>query len=210
MKRLPFAESEDVKAALETAVEVAAAGGVVLIPTESFYGLGADPRNAAAVERVLGLKGRPEALGLPVVCCDWSQLEQLVEIPAEHRVKLSRVWPAALSVVAVERSSTPAGRSGTLAVRIPDHDVLRVLLYRTGPLTATSANGHGEPPCTVVDEALASLHGEPDLVLDGGALPGGRVSTMVDLAADKGRVIRPGAVGWEQLFDLEQWVIQES
>ena len=210
MKRLPFAESEDVKAALETAVEVAAAGGVVLIPTESFYGLGADPRNAAAVERVLGLKGRPEALGLPVVCCDWSQLEQLVEIPAEHRVKLSRVWPAALSVVAVERSSTPAGRSGTLAVRIPDHDVLRVLLYRTGPLTATSANGHGEPPCTVVDEALASLHGEPDLVLDGGALPGGRVSTMVDLAADKGRVIRSGAVGWEQLFDLEQWVIQES
>lgn len=210
MKRLPFAESEDVKAALETAVEVAAAGGVVLIPTESFYGLGADPQNAAAVEKVIGLKGRPEALGLPVVCCDWSQLEQLVEIPAEHRVKLSRVWPAALSVVAVERSSTPAGRSGTLAVRIPDHDVLRVLLYRTGPLTATSANGHGKPPCTVVDEALASLHGEPDLVLDGGALPGGRVSTMVDLAVDEGRVIRPGAVGWEQLFDLEQWVIQES
>lgn len=210
MKHLPFAESEDVKAALETAVEVAAAGGVVLIPTESFYGLGADPRNAAAVEKVLGLKGRPEVLGLPVVCCDWSQLEQLVEIPAEHRVKLSRVWPAALSVVAVERSSTPAGRSGTLAVRIPDHDILRVLLYRTGPLTATSANGHGEPPCTVVDEALASLHGEPDLVLDGGALPGGRVSTMVDLAADEGRVIRPGAVGWDQPFDLEQWVIQES
>lgn len=210
MKRFPFTESEDVKAALETAVEVVTAGGVVLIPTESFYGLGADPRNAAAVEKVLGLKGRPEALGLPVVCCDWSQLEQLVEIPSGHRVKLSRVWPAALSVVAAERSTTPAGRSGTLAVRIPNHDVLRVLLYRTGPLTATSANGHGEPPCTIVDEALATLHGEPDLVLDGGTLCGGRVSTMVDLAVEEGCVIRPGAVGWEQPFDLEEWVIQES
>lgn len=210
MKRLSFSESQDVKPALEIAVAVVAAGGVVLIPTESFYGLGADPRNAAAVEKVLGFKGRPEALGLPVVCCDWNQLEQLVEIPSGHRAKLSRVWPAALSVVAAERSPTPAGRSGTLAVRIPDHDILRALLYRTGPLTATSANGHGEPPCTLVDEALASLHGEPDLILDGGELSGGRVSTMVDLAGEEGRVIRPGAVGWEQPFDLEEWVIQES
>lgn len=210
MKRLPFSESRDVKAALETSVEVVAAGGVVMIPTESFYGLGADPRNAAAVTRVLELKGRPDTLGLPVVCCDWNQLERLVEIPAGHRVKLSRIWPAALSVIAGERVPTPAGVSGTLAVRIPDHDVLRALLYRTGPLTATSANGHGQAPGTTVDEALASLDGEPDLVLDGGALRGGRVSTMVDFAVEEGRVIRPGAVGWEQPFDLEEWVIQES
>jgi tRNA threonylcarbamoyl adenosine modification protein (Sua5/YciO/YrdC/YwlC family) len=210
MKRLPFAESRDVVAALETAVEVVAAGGVVLIPTESFYGLGADPRNAAAVARVLGLKGRPEALGLPVVCCDWNQLEQLVEIPPGHRVKLSRIWPAALSVVAAENTPTAAGRSGTLAIRIPDHDALRALLYRTGPLTATSANGHGDPPCIRVDEALTSLCGEPDLILDGGTLRGGKVSTMVDLMAEEGRVIRPGAVAWEKPFDLERWVIHES
>jgi len=210
MKRLPFAESRDVKAALETASAVVAAGGVVLVPTESFYGLGVDPRNVDAVDKILALKGRPDSLGLPVVCCDWNQLEQLVEIPSKHRAKLSRVWPAALSVIAAERSPTPAGRSGTLAVRIPDLDVLRALLYRTGPLTATSANGHGEPPCTTVDEALGSLVGVPDLVLDGGVLRGGRVSTMVDLAVEDGRVVRPGAVGWEQPFDLEEWVIQES
>ena len=210
MKRFPFSESEDVKAALGIAVEVVAAGGVVLIPTESYYGLGADPRNVAAVKRVLELKGRPDALGLPVVCCDWNQLEQLVEIPPGHRVKLSRLWPAALSVVAAERTATPAGRSGTLAVRIPDHEVLRVLLYRTGPLTATSANGHGKPPSTKVDSALESLLGVPDLVLDGGELAGGEVSTMVDFAVEEGRVIRRGAVGWEQPFDFEKWVIQES
>jgi tRNA A37 threonylcarbamoyladenosine synthetase subunit TsaC/SUA5/YrdC len=113
-------------------------------------------------------------------------------------------------VVAAERIPTPAGRSGTLAVRIPDHNHLRALLYRVGPLTATSANGHGEPPCTTVEAVLASLHGEPDLVCDGGELPGGKVSTLVDLDSDEGRVIRAGAVGWEQPFDLQQWVNQES
>lgn len=209
MKRKPFSDKTEVKAALDAAVEVVTAGGVVLIPTESFYGLGADPRNPEAVARVLELKGRPGDLGLPVVCCDWTQVETLVEVPEDHRVKLSRLWPAALSVIAETRQPLPAAKEHTLAVRIPDHDLLRALLYRTGPLTATSANGHGEPPSIEVEAALESLCGSPDLVLDGGELAGGRVSTLVDLGSDEGRVIRPGAVGWEQPFDLEEWVIQE-
>ena len=209
MKRLDFCQPDDVKQCLDTAAEVVASGGVVLIPTESFYGLGVDPRNAAAVDRVVELKGRPDDLGLPVVCCDWDQIDALVEIPAGHRVRLSRIWPAALSAVAPCRHEVPAARSMTLAVRIPDHDHLRVLLYRVGPLTATSANGHGEPPAVGVDAALSSLHGTPDLILDAGELAGGRVSTLVDLGSEKGEVIRPGAVGWEQLFDLEEWVIKE-
>lgn len=209
MKRLQFHVPEDVKTCLETAAEVVASGGVVLIPTESFYGLGADPRNAAAVDRVLELKGRPDDLGLPVVCCDWDQIDGLVEIPDGHRVKLSRIWPAALSAVAPCRGSVPAARDQTLAVRIPDHDRLRALLYRVGPLTATSANGHGRPAEAHVDHAVSSLHGAPDLILDAGELAGGRVSTLVDLASDQGEVIRPGAVAWDQLFDLEEWVLRE-
>ena len=206
MKKLPFCQDSEVRTALSVAAEVVASGGVVLIPTESYYGLGADPRRREAVERVLELKGRPDDLGLPVVCCDWAQVEALVEIPEGHRVKLSRIWPAALTAIARSRGTVAAARGKTLAVRIPDHEHLRALLYGVGPLTATSANAHGAPPATVVDEALASLHGAPDLVLDGGELPGGRVSTMVDLAHPEGRVVRPGAVGWEQRFEPEDWV----
>jgi len=209
MKRLEFRQPEDVKACLDTAAEVVASGGVVLIPTESFYGLGADPRNAAAVDRVVELKGRPDDLGLPVVCCDWEQIDGLVEIPNRHRLKLSRIWPAALSAVVPYQGSVPAAREKTLAVRIPDHDRLRALLYRVGPLTSTSANGHGQAPGVSVEEAMSSLHGAPDLVLDSGELAGGRVSTMVDLDSEDGLVIRLGAVGWEQTFDLEEWVISE-
>ena len=196
MKIVAYSRPEDVGPALAAAAEAVRAGGVVLIPTESYYGLAVDPCHAGAVNRVLELKGRPDGLGLPVVCCDWQQVESLVDIPPVHRVKLSRLWPAA--------------RDDTLAIRIPDHDLLRVLLYRVGPLTATSANRHGDRPCSEVAAALSSLVGAPDLVLDGGELPGGRVSTLVDLSTEEGRVIRRGAVGWEQSLDLEQWVIQES
>lgn len=210
MKRLPFVESDEIRTALAAAAEVVAAGGVVLIPSESFYGLGADPRHRGAVDRVLELKGRPADLGLPVVCCDWQQLESLVVVPSRHRVKLSRLWPAALSVVVRAREPVPASRDDTLAVRIPDHENLRALLYRAGPLTATSANRHGEPPSVRVGAALTSLDGEPDLVLDGGELAGGRPSTMVDLTTDEGRVLRFGAVGWEQSFDPENWLISSS
>jgi L-threonylcarbamoyladenylate synthase len=209
MKHRSFSEAEDVMDCLAEAVDVVAAGGVLLIPTESFYGLAADPRSTDAVRRVNALKGRPSDLGLPVVCCDWEQVDALVEIPSAHRVRLGRIWPAALTVVAQCRCDLAAARRGTLAVRIPDHEHLRVVLYRTGALTATSANRHGDPPCVTVAEALSSILGEPDLVLDAGKLPGGRVSTMVDLASAEARVIRSGAVAWEQRFGTGEWSDQE-
>jgi tRNA A37 threonylcarbamoyladenosine synthetase subunit TsaC/SUA5/YrdC len=102
-----------------------------------------------------------------------------------------------------------AAVDGTLAVRIPDHAMLRALLYRVGPLTATSANRHGRPPSTRVDDALESLVDVPDLVLDGGVLAGGSVSTMVDLTGDETVVLRRGAVAWEQRFDLETETIDD-
>jgi L-threonylcarbamoyladenylate synthase len=190
-------------AAVEAASEVIASGGVVVLPTESFYGLGVDPRNGEAVDRVFALKGRPTELALPVVCSDWQQVEALVSIPDAHRIKLSRIWPAALSVIAPCRAPLPASHTETLAVRLPDHEMLRALVYRVGPLTATSANRHGEPPSTEVEAALESLLGAPDLVLDGGELAGGRVSTIVDLTTDPPRVLRFGRVAWEQELDPE-------
>lgn len=210
MNRLSFSDPEDAKRAIGVAVEVVAAGGVVLIPTESHYGLGVDPRQPSAVDRVFALKGRPDDHALPVVCSDWEQVDSLVVIPDVHRLRLSRIWPAALTVVAPCRQPLPASSTDTLAVRIPGQKTLRALLYRVGPLTATSANRHGEPPCPSVEGALESLLGAPDLVLDGGVLPGGQVSTMIDLSSGEALEIRLGPVAWEEPLDLETWVLQEG
>lgn len=210
MNRLPFSDSHEIKHAVGAAAEVVAAGGVVLIPTESHYGLGVDPRHRAAVEKIFVLKGRPGGLALPVVCSDWDQVDSLVCVPDAQRFKLARIWPAAMTVVAPCRRPVAASSTDTLAVRIPDHDGLRALLYRVGPLTATSANRHGEPPCPTVETALDSLLGAPDLILDAGDLAGGPVSTLMDLSSEEVREIRSGPVLWDEPFDLEDWVLQEG
>lgn len=203
MKRLPFFDNEEVVAAIGEAADVVASGGVLLIPTESFYGLGAGFADDGGVARICEAKERPPGLGMPVLCADWEQVEDLVRVPRPYRIKLSRIWPAALTVVLSMKCRSPAARSDALAVRIPGHPQLRALLYRTGPLTGTSANRHGHPPCTTVDEALSSLARTPDLVLDAGPTAGGEPSTLVDLTGDEARVLRPGAVDWDEPFPDE-------
>ena len=200
MIRLPFAEPGDVIEAVEAAGATIRQGGVLLLPTESYYGLGADPWNERGVERVFSLKARPEELSLPVLCADWQQIEALVVVPEEFRVKLARLWPAALTVVLPTVGDVAAARRGTLAVRIPAHSELRALLYRLGPLTGTSANRHGEAPSTTVDSALASLAEAPDLALDAGATAGGKTSTLVDLSRGEPEILRPGACAWEEPY----------
>jgi L-threonylcarbamoyladenylate synthase len=197
MRRLPFSNAEEIAEASREAEQLIWAGGVLLLPTESFYGLGTDPSRVDGVTAVCALKNRALDLGLPVLCADWAQLESLVVVPERFRVKLSRLWPAALTVVLPEKAPLPAGRAGTLAVRIPAHGALRALLYRVGPLTGTSANRHDGPPCTCVDDALESLGGVPDLVLDAGPTGGGLPSTLVDLTGADVEILRLGSCGWD-------------
>jgi len=200
VRRLPFIDNHEVLTALNLTVKVLEDGGVVVVPTESYYGLAADPRRERSVRAIHALKGRPAELGLPVVCADWQQLEELVVVQERFRVKLSRIWPAALTVILPAREAIPAAAGRTLAVRIPDHAALRSLLYRAGPVTATSANGHGRPPCVTIDAVLSSLNSIPDLALDGGLTPGGEPSTLVDLTGDSPRLVRPGRVSWEDSY----------
>jgi len=204
MRRLPFLVDSDAVAAVLGVEEVIAGGGVVLLPTETFYGLAANPLDVGAVARVFAAKGRPAGMSLPVLCSDWRQLESLVVVPEGQRVRLARIWPAALSVVLRCRQQVAAAPGGTLAVRIPDHSMLRAVLYRVGPLTGTSANRHGEPACVDPDEALASLVEPPDLVLDGGRTGGGAPSTVVDLTGDEPRVLRTGAVRWHEPYPWDE------
>lgn len=198
MIRLPFVEPGDVADAVQPASAAIAEGGVLLLPTESFYGLGTDPWSDAGVARIFALKDRPAELGLPVLCADWQQLESLVVVPEIYRVKLARLWPAALTVVLRTVGDISAARGGSLAVRIPGHTELRALLYRIGPLTATSANRHGDPPSTTVGGALASMTEAPDLALDAGATAGGEASTLIDLSRGEPEILRPGPCTWEE------------
>jgi L-threonylcarbamoyladenylate synthase len=200
VKRLPFTADGHFSDAAAAAAEVLDSGGVVLLPTETFYGLGADAHDSGAVSRIFDMKDRPRDAALPVLCADWGQLESLVVLPERHRVRLSRIWPGALTAVLPCREDFPAAREGAIAVRIPGHPLLRSLLYRVGPLTGTSANRHGAPPCTDPDAALESLAGLPDLVLDGGTTAGGAASTLVDLRRDDARVLRVGDVPWDEPY----------
>lgn len=200
MRTLLFIEDGHVLPAAAEVAAVRSASGMILVPTESFYGLAADPTDARAVSRIVEAKGRPQEMAMPVLVADWEQLESLVRVPEALRVRLSRIWPAALTVILPSHADIPAGREGTLAVRIPGHVMLRALLYRVGPLTATSANPHGQPPSVSADDAMASLASAPDLVLDGGVTPGGEPSTLVDLTRDDPFVVREGRIPWQDDF----------
>jgi L-threonylcarbamoyladenylate synthase len=197
METLRFVDGADVAEAAAGAGRVVGSGGVVLLPTETFYGLAADPRDARAVARIFRIKDRPQGLPLPVLCSDWQQLESLCRVPEAFRVRLSRSWPGPLTaVLPVRQPLAAAGDRSSVAVRIPGHDLLRALLYKVGPLTGTSANRSGQTPHTVADAALASLAGPVDLALDGGPTAGGLASTLVDLTSDRVRVLRSGAISW--------------
>ena len=197
MNRWPLVDRGDVLPVVDAAAEVRVAGGVMLIPTETFYGLAVDPSNPEAVERVHALKRRPRERALPVLAADWQQVESLVRIPESVRIRLSRSWPGPLTVICEAVRPLAASPDGSLAIRIPDHDLLRALLYRIGPVTGTSANPHGQPPAVLADHALEGLDGVPELVLDGGETPGGEPSTMVDCRGDSPEIIRPGAFAWD-------------
>nr|XP_061811849.1 threonylcarbamoyl-AMP synthase-like [Nerophis lumbriciformis] len=176
--------------------------GVVAIPSESSYGLAADPSSAAAVAAVYRLKRRPADKPLLVVAASRDQLAGL-GIRAPHQVldQLAGVWPAALTaVLPIERPLPASCGSLSLAVRVPAHRRLRELLRALGPLTSTSANPAGAPPFCSTAEVTEWLAGEagdlPTAVVDDGDLPGGSASTVVAWESSRWRLLRQGAVAW--------------
>jgi L-threonylcarbamoyladenylate synthase len=176
-------------------------GGILAIPSESSYGLGVDPMDAAAVERIFRIKGREPRKPLPVVVADAAQLRRLGIDPESPEVApFLAIWPAALNVLApLGRPVAAAAGEARLAVRVPGHAGLRALLAELGPLTATSANRSGEPPLVDPGAAETLLAGEDALVVDDGVLPGGPPSTLVELDGGELRVLRAGRFPVERL-----------
>jgi L-threonylcarbamoyladenylate synthase len=184
------------------------AGQVIVVPTDTVYGLAAMPDNPAAVDGIYRAKGRPAAMHLPVLATSLDQVRQLaVEITPMVNALAAAWWPGPLTIVfgfavGIVRPAWLAGRS-EVAVRIPDEPFLLELLAVTGPLVVTSANQHGRatPPSAVA--AAAELACPVELVVDGGARDG-TPSTLVTLNGPEPAIEREGAIPAEAIASTLQ------
>lgn len=197
-------DPESGRKAIELAAEILRRGGLVVIPTETVYGIGADALNGQAVADIFRAKGRPQDNPLIVHIArleDWDRLVR--RVPQAARTLAERFWPGPLTVILEKSGLIPgevsAGLS-TVAVRMPAHPVALEIIRRSGsPVAAPSANLSGRPSPTSAAHCMADLQGRVDLVVDGGDCPVGVESTVVTLAGPRPRLLRPGGVTLEQL-----------
>ncbi|MFL5304013.1 MAG: L-threonylcarbamoyladenylate synthase [Polyangia bacterium] len=184
--------------AAEVAEAIAALrrGEVVAYPTETFYGLGVDAFDAAALDRLRALKGRGEK-AISLLIDGEAMLARLcAEVPARARALMARHWPGALTLALPARPGLPEAlvSDGCVAVRQSPHPVARALVAGFGgPVTTTSANRSGEPPATTAAAVRAAL-GDGCHVLDGGPTTGGAPSTLARVRGDVVEILRAGAV----------------
>ncbi len=188
------------ESSLRDAGDVVRGGGVIAFPTETFYGLGVDPFNVPAVQRLYDLKGRsPQTSPILVLIRSRHELQALVsEITSAAERLMQACWPGPLTLVfraAVPVPSVLTAGTGTIGVRLSAYpDVQRVLEMFGGPLTGTSANRTGQPPVTTAEEVERAFGADVDLILNGGPTPGGLPSTVVDTTVSPPRLIREGCV----------------
>ena len=176
-------------------------GGVVAVPTDTVYGLACHPDDAAAADRILAVKRRPPRMELSLLGATAADVARFGALEGAAARLATAFWPGALSlIIPASRPYHPAlPRQGdTIMVRVPDHELLRRLLARTGPVASTSANRHGLPPAATAAEAALELGGELDAILDGGPALG-RASTIIDCSVTPPRVLRAGPLGDPEL-----------
>lgn len=181
------------------AVAVLKGGGVIAYPTETFYGLGADARNEAAIEKIFAVKGRSFNNPVSVIISGENALPPLVaDVPDGARRLMKRFWPGPLTIVfwaAPTVSVRLTAGTGKIGIRVSSHPIAARLARELGsPLTATSANLSGGAENIRADAVKAALGDLPDAILDGGDTPGAPGSTILDVTVFPFRIIREGAV----------------
>ncbi len=189
---------------IELAIEILNSGGIVAFPTDTVYGLGANPSNEQAVERIYRAKKRARSLPLPLLLADKSDLAKVATVVPEVAWRLAEhLLPGGLTLVLRKSPWVPSAVTAggdTIAVRIPDHPIPIALIQGLGtPLAGTSANISGKPSPVTADEVHEQLGGEVDLIIDGGECPGGIESTVIDVSSEVPTIIREGAVSREEI-----------
>jgi L-threonylcarbamoyladenylate synthase len=192
---------------LNRIADVVRQGGVIAYPTDTFYGLGCDPFNPAAIERLFAIKQRERDKPILLIISDPSLVVWLTSERGERFGQLSQhFWPGPLTLVlrASERlPSALSGETGTIGIRLPDHALCRRIVSAAGGvLTGTSANLTGQPSAVTADAVLSQLGEALDLIVDGGPTPGGLPSTVLDLTQEPPRLIREGALPIHPLMAL--------
>jgi L-threonylcarbamoyladenylate synthase len=194
----------EVEAAVLSAVAVLRAGGVVAFPTETFYGLGADISKETAIRKVFEVKSRdyhqPLLILIPSICV----LPGLVlEIPPPAETLMSAFWPGGLTLVfraAHGLSPLLTAGTGKIGIRLSSHPLATAIAaVLKGPITGTSANLAGSPPCRAAQEVKRKLGTRVDLIVDGGEASGGMSSTLVDVTDAPPRILREGAVSSDRI-----------
>ncbi|MFL6160096.1 MAG: L-threonylcarbamoyladenylate synthase [Marmoricola sp.] len=191
------------EAGLAAATTAVRAGELVVLPTDTVYGIGADAFDPVAVARLLEAKGRGREMPPPVLVGSPATLDALAtKLPDWARVLVEHYWPGPLTVVVRQQASLQwdlGETRGTVAVRMPHDRVALELLARTGPLAVSSANLTGRPAATSADEAAEMLAAHVAVILDGGPTADDRPSTIVDCTGAAPRVLREGAISTAEL-----------
>ncbi|MGW6123820.1 L-threonylcarbamoyladenylate synthase [Nocardia sp. NPDC055165] len=197
----------DVRAAgLTAATSALKSGRLVVMPTDTLYGLAADAFNSSAVSDLLAAKRRGRDMPVPVLVGSWHTIEGLVfSVRPQARELIRAFWPGALSLVVQAAPSLAwdlGDTRGTVMLRMPLHPVALELLREVGPLAVSSANVSGQPPATTAAQARDQLGSLPNVYLDGGPAERAVASTIIDLTADQPRVLREGAVSVADIADV--------
>jgi L-threonylcarbamoyladenylate synthase len=184
-------------------------GEVVAIPTDTVYGLAADPFNLSAVEEIYRVKGRADERALPILVNSLDQAMLLArEVPRNFLRLAEEFWPGALTLVVDASHRLPlkvTANTGKIALRWPRSEVVARLIEEfDGPLTGTSANLSGSPPCTDCEQLFGQLGDRLNLILDAGPTKSATPSTIIELRGDRWKILREGAIGAKEIADALQ------
>jgi L-threonylcarbamoyladenylate synthase len=197
--------------AIEEAAKWILSGGVIAMPTDTLYGLGADPFSTEAIARVFDVKGRATERALPLIAADALQVEaHLGPLGALAARLAGRFWPGPLTLLVAAPPSIAhavSGGTGRVGVRVPADSVARAICAVAGrPVTATSANISGEPASADPADIERTLGDRIDLLIDAGPTRGGAPSTIIDVTGLTPTLVRAGAIAWE---DVLTWLNTE-
>ena len=185
------------------AVQCLKSGGIIAIPTDTVYGLGADPFNADAVQKLYTIKGRPDGKPIPLVLSSVADVHRVARNLSDFFFHLTdQFWPGGLTIIVEAKELLPVLTAGgnTVGVRIPDNPLLlQILQAFGGPAAITSANLSGEPPATSPQEIGEALASRIDLIVDGGKTPGPIPSTVYDISVSPPLIRRHGVISEETL-----------
>jgi len=188
--------------AIRHAADVLRHNGLVAFPTDTVYGVGALVFRAEAVQRLYVVKGRSTDKAIAVLVAGNGDLPKVAQtLPPAAQSLARKFWPGPLTLVVLKHPALPEEVSPlpTVGVRMPDHPVARKLLELTGPLAVTSANRSGEPNSLSAADVLEHLSGRIDLLLDGGDVPGGIPSTILDCSGATPQVLRAGPISSQEI-----------